>query len=108
MKVQIKQHEIEVALQDPTVLAVPKNSKLLKIHSSNGEHIYAWFLEAVDEIETETYHFYTIPTNWEFLNTHPVITNPTIKYFNTVFIRDGEIVFHVFYSKTNIDPFTTL
>ena len=108
MKFLIKQHEIEPALNEPTIITVPKNSKLLKVHSSCGEHIYAWFLENVDNTHTETYHFYTIPTGWEIAQTHPIMIGfgTTVKYFNTVFIRDGEIVFHVFSTGPMLDNTT--
>jgi len=97
MKRHIMQYEIEPAINDPTVIIVPRHSTLLKVHSSNGEHMFAWFLEPVDVPNKETYVFYTIPTQWELPEEHP-INQPelSIKYFNTIFVKDGEIIFHVF------------
>jgi hypothetical protein len=102
---KICQHEIELALHAPSLITVPKDSKLLKVHSSKGEHIYAWFLENLETKETEQYEFYTIPTDWDMPETHP-IGQGRVGYFNTIFVRDGEIVFHVFCSKTLIDNST--
>lgn len=97
---KIAQYEIDPALQEPTVIHVPKGSKLLKVHSSCGEHMYAWFLQEIDAPDEDVFVFYTIPTNWPLEDTHPIVCceGSSVRYINSVFINDGQIIFHVFVS----------
>lgn len=107
MKFLIRQYEIDPALHQPTVIYVPQSATLLKVHSSNGEHVFAWFLIDADAVANVKYDFYTVPSEWEVPPTHPIISKKkNVKYFNTVFIRDGEIVFHVFCSDPYLDTST--
>lgn len=108
MPIQIIKHEIEPALHAPTIIKVPKHSKLLKVHSSNGEHIFAFFMENNKYVDKDVYYFYTIPTDWKLNNEHPIIAGmgASVNYINSVFINDGEHTFHVFVGGPYIHEIT--